>query len=1037
MASLSETSIRRPVLSVVMSVVIMIFGFIGFSYLGVREFPSIDVPIVTVSTSYPGANADIIESQITEPLEESINGISGIRTLSSSSRDGRSQITVEFELSVDIEDAANDVRDRVSRAVANLPKDVDPPVVAKADADANPIYFINIKSQKRDLLALNEWVQRNIREKFQTVAGVSSVAIWGEKKYAMRLRIDPVRLASYKLTPMDIAAALAKQNIELPAGSIEGRSTELTVRTLGRLTSPRDFEEMVLQETGDRVVQFKDVGTAELAPENERTFFKRDGTPMLAVAVIPQPGANQIEIVNLVEQKLQQIKVSTPSDIEITLGFDYTQFVRTSISEVEETIIMAFILVALIIFLFLRDWRSTLIPLTAIPVSLIGAFFIMYLMDFSINMLTLLGIVLSIGLVVDDAIVVLENIYAKIEEGMSPWQAALKGSKEIYFAVISTTVTLSAVFLPVIFLEGLTGRLFREFGIVVAGSVIISAFVSLTLTPMLSSRLLKSQHKQPWFYRVTEPFFQWLTNAYAQSLEGFLRIRLMAWVLIISFVGLIYYFVKNDVLPSELAPLSDRNGFRLQATAQEGATFDYMYAFMDELGDFVKDQLKPEEKRGIVVITSPPFGSGARNSGAVRVLLTEAKSRQRTQQEIVEEVQKKVKKFPGARTIVIQEQTIQSSGGGRGGGQPVQFVIQAQNFEKLQKVLPEFLKKARESGKFEGADANLKFTKPEVRLEIDRAKALNLGVSIQDIAQTLQLGLADRRFGYFIMDGKQYQVIGQLMRQDRNDLSDLRSLYVKNNRGELIQLDNLVKLTEQSSPPQLFRFNRATSATIQAGMAKDVTLGEAIKEMRSIAASTLDDSFSTSLDGTSREFEESSSSLLFAFALALVLIYLILAAQFESFIDPLVILFTVPLAVCGALLSLWDFSQTMNIFSQIGIIVLIGLVTKNGILIVEFANQRKAAGLNQLMAVQEASVARFRPILMTSLCTILGILPIALALGAGSESRVSMGIAVVGGMLFSTTLTLYIIPAVYSYMSRAYQAQPDEKVPSEAVLAEA
>jgi hydrophobe/amphiphile efflux-1 (HAE1) family protein len=1019
MASISETSIKRPVLAVVMSILIILFGIIGYTYLGIREFPSVDPPVVTVQTNYTGANADIIESQITEPLEESINGIAGIRTLTSTSRDGRSTISVEFDLAVDIEDAANDVRDRVARSLANLPKDVDPPVVAKADADSNPIYFINVKSKKRELLDLNEIVTRNIKEKFQTIAGVSSVQIWGEKKYAMRLRIDPVKLSSYRLTAPDIVNALNKQNIELPSGSIEGAMTELTVRTQGRLTTPEDFDNLILREEGDKVVKFSDVGFTELAPENEKTFFKRDMVPMVAVAVIPQPGANQIQIVDDIKKKLVQIKSTIPNDVEITLGLDYTQYVRKSITEVEETIFIAIALVALIIFIFLRDWRSTLIPLTAIPVSLIGVFFIMYVMGFSINVLTLLGIVLSIGLVVDDAIVVLENIFAKIEEGMSPWEASLQGSKEIYFAVISTTVTLAAVFLPVIFLQGITGRLFREFGIVVAGSVIISAFVSLTLTPMLSSKILRGGHHQPWFYRVTEPFFQGLNRAYENSLTGFLRIRWMAWVLVISFIGIIYAMFKFDAIPSELAPMEDRGGFRISATGPEGATFEYMLGITDEVGNLLLKELSAKERRGVITITSPPFGNGAANTGAIRVVLND--TTRRTQQAIVDEIQPKLKKYTGARMFVVQEPTIQT--GQRGGGLPIQFVIQAVNFDKLKKAIPEFMAKVRESPKFETADVNLKFTKPELRLEINREKAQNLGVSIQDVAQTLQLGLSGRRFGYFLMNGKQYQIIGQIDRPERNDVGDLRSLYVKSNKGELIQLDNLVKITEQSTPPQLFRYNRYVAATVQAQAAKGVTLGEALDEMDKIAKATLDNSFSTAYDGQSKEFKDSSSSLVFAFALALILIYLILSAQFESFIDPLIILLTVPLAVAGALLSLWDFSQTLNIFSQIGIIVLVGLVTKNGILIVEFANQRKELGSNKMQAAKEAAVSRFRPILMTSLCTILGILPIALALGSGSQSRVSMGIAVVGGMLFATTLTLYIIPAVYSYMSRDLKVQ--------------
>lgn len=1025
--NLSTTSINRPVLAVVLSILIIVFGVIGFLYLGVREFPSIDLPVVTVQTTYVGANADIVESQITEPLEESINGIAGIRTLSSSSRDGRSSISVEFELDVNIEDAANDVRDRVSRAVANLPPEVDPPVVAKADADASPIYFIQVLSNKRSLLEVNDIANRQFRERFQTIPGVSSVQMWGEKKYAMRLRIDPVKLASYRLTAIDINNALRTQNVELPSGSVEGATTELTVRTLGRLTTPEDFNNLILKDEADQVVKFQDVGYAELAPETERTMFKRDGVPMVAVAIIPQPGANQIEIADNVYKRLDQIKRDLPDDVKVMLGFDYTQYVRRSIAEVEETIAIAFILVALVIFLFLRDWRSTIIPLTAIPVSLIGTFFIMYLCGFSINVLTLLGIVLSIGLVVDDAIVVLENIYAKIEEGMSPYRAAVSGSNEIYFAVISTTITLAAVFLPVIFLQGITGRLFREFGIVVAGSVIISAFVSLTLTPMLSSKLLKTRHRQPWLYRVTEPFFEWMISGYERSLAGFLRIRWMAWVIMVAMVGIVYALFKTNSIPSELAPLEDRGGLRIQATAPEGATYEYMLAFTDQVAKKIRSMYDTATVPGVIAITSPSFGSGATNTGSFRLYLGEKPPRTKPQQEIADEITPVVKKFTGARMLVSQEQTIQTGQrGGGGGGLPVQFVVQANSFEKLRAKVPEFMKAVQASEKFAASDVNLKFTKPEIRLDIDRDKALNLGVSVQDVAQTLQLGLSGRRFGYFIMDGKQYQVIGQIERTDRNDITDLKSLYVKNNRGELIQLDNLVRVSEQSTPPTLYRYNRYASATVSAGLAKGVSLGEGITEMERIAKEVLDPSFTTALDGTSKEFRESSSSLYFAFGLALLLIYLILAAQFESFVDPIIILLTVPLAVCGALLALWDFSQTLNVFSQIGIITLVGLVTKNGILIVEFANQRKEHGANKHQAVLEGAVARFRPILMTSLCAALGLLPVALALGAGSESRVSMGIVVVGGLIFSTALTLYVIPAVYTYLSRAVVKREEE-----------
>lgn len=1029
MASLSDTSIKRPVLAIVMSLVVVLFGLIGFRSLGIREYPSIDLPVVTVQTNYVGANADIIESQITEPLEESINGISGIRTLSSSSRDGRSSITVEFELNVDIEAAANDVRDRVSRAQANLPADADPPVVSKADADANPIFFFQILSKQRSLLDLNDIGVRQFKERLQTIPGVSSVQIWGEKKYAMRLRIDPVKLSGYGLTAADIVSALGKQNIELPSGSVEGNSTELTVRTLGRLTTPAEFDNMILLDAADRVVKFSDVGYAELAPENERTLLKRDGVPMIALAIIPQPGSNQIEIVDEVNRRLQQIKGDLPPDVSVMMAMDYTRFVRRSIGEVEETIIIAFGLVALIIFAFLRDWRSTIIPLTAIPVSLVGTFFIMYLAGFSINVLTLLGIVLAIGLVVDDAIVVLENIYAKIEEGMPPYQAAFEGSREIYFAVISTTVTLAAVFLPVIFLQGITGRLFREFGIVVAGSVIISAFVSLTLTPMLSSRILKkSEHS--WLYRKTEPFFQNLTSGYENALRGFLRVRWLAWVLMAVFMGIVVLMQLTRAIPSELAPLEDRGGFRMQATGPEGASFEYMLDYTDRVGAAIRKAFPRSEVRSVTTITSPGFGSSGTNNGSARVVLNDSTDRTKTQMQLADEVSAIMKQFPEARSFVVQDPTI--STGQRGASLPVQFVIQATSFEKLREALPKFMQAVQGSPAFSANDVNLKFTKPEISISIDREKALNMGVSVQDVAQTLQLGLSGRRFGFFIMNGKQYQVIGQIDRPERNDVTDLKSLYVRSNRGELIQMDNLVSMEESSTPPTLYRFNRYSAATVSAGLAPGVSLGEGIDEMERIADATLDTSFTTALDGQSKEFRESSSSLYFAFGLALVLIYLILAAQFESFIDPLIILLTVPLALCGAYLSLWNYNQTMNIFSQIGIIVLIGLVTKNGILIVEFANQKKEEGADRLQAAMQAATSRFRPILMTSLCAVLGILPIALALGNGSESRVSMGIVVVGGLIFSTLLTLFVIPAIYTFMSRPHHDRTELEAAAEA-----
>ncbi len=1009
MASLSITSINRPVLAIVMSLVIILFGIIGFSFLGVREFPSVDPPVVTVSSTYVGANSDVIESQITEPLEEAVNGVPGVRTITSVSREGRSNITVEFELGVDLEAAANDVRDKVSGALNRLPPDVDPPRVEKADADSSPIIFLTIRSDKRDLLEISNIAELYFKERLQTIPGVSSVGIWGQRRYSMRLWMDPIKLASLKLAPSDILQAVSRENVELPSGRVEGQNTELTVRTMGRLTTEDDFNNLIIKEDGDNIVRFSDVGYAKLGAENDRTILRRDGIPGCAIAIVAQPGANNIDISDRLKVKLAQIERDLPPDVSYQMSFDSTDYIRASISEVEETIIIAFCLVLAIIFLFLRDWRTTVIPIATIPISLIGAFFVMYLLGFTINVLTLLGIVLAIGLVVDDAIVVLENIYVKIEEGEDPAEAARKGSTEIYFAVISTTVSVVAVFLPVIFLQGLTGRLFREFGLVVASSVAISAFVSLTLTPMMSAKILKRRAVQPWLYRVTEPFFNSLTSAYASSLHGFMKRRWLAFV-IIAFSGGLIYFLGTTV-PSELAPMEDRSEFRFQAQAQEGATFEYMDKYVQELTDFISDEVP--ERAGMVSVTAPGFGGSGVNSGFVRVILKDPKNRDRTQQQIVDDITGKARKYTGVRTFITQAQTI----GDRRGGFPLQFVIQAGEIEKLKKVLPDFMAKANASPKFAFVDLDLKFNKPEINITIDRDKARNLGVNVIDIAQTLQLGLSGSRFGNFIMDGKQYQIIGQVERADRNEPLDLKTLYVKNKRGELIQMDNLVTFEELSSPPQLYRFNRYSSAKVSAQLANGVALGEGIAEMERIADEVLDESYTTSLDGASREFSESSSSIYVAFLIALAIIYLILAGQFESFKDPLIIMFTVPLALAGALISLWYFNQTLNIFSQIGIIMLIGLVTKNGILIVEFANQRKEQGKKLLEAVTEAAESRFRPILMTSLSTILGILPIALALGAGSESRVSMGIAVIGGMAFATVLTLYVIPAIYSYVS--------------------
>ena len=1000
--NISELSIRRPVLATVMTLVILLFGVIGYVTLGVREYPSVDNPIISVSCSYPGANADVIENQITEPLEQNINGIPGIRSLTSVSQQGSCRITVEFELSVDLETAANDVRDKVSRAQRNLPRDCDPPTVSKADADAMPILMVSLQSDKRSLLELSEIADLTVKEQLQTISDVSNVMIWGEKRYCMRLWLDPVKMSGYGVTPMDVKSALDRENVELPSGSVEGNTTELTIRTMGQMHTTEEFNNLVIKEQDGRIIRFSDVGRAELSPRNIKSYMKMNGVPMVGVVVVPQPGANHIDIANAVHERMEMMKKDLPEDVHFNYGFDNTKFIRAAISEVKTTVYEAFFLVIVIIFLFLRDWRVTLIPCIVIPVSLVGAFFIMYLCGFSINVLSMLAIVLSVGLVVDDAIVMTENIYLRIERGMRPFEAGIEGAKEIFFAVISTTVTLVAVFLPIVFMEGTTGRLFREFSFVVAGSVIISSFAALTFTPMLATKLLVRREEKNWLYRKTEPFFEGLNNIYGRMLDTVLRYRWASIVVMVLALAASVWMWTS--IPSEMAPLEDRSSITIRTSGPEGVTYEYMRDYTEDI-NLLADSLVPDAE----FITARV----SEGSGNIQITLKDLAERDYSQMEVAERLSKAVREKTDARAFVQQQSTF----GGRRGSMPVQYVLQATNIEKLQKVLPEFMAKVYENPTFQMADVDLKFSKPEVRLSVNREKANMMGVSTRDIAQTLQYGLSGQRMGYLYMNGKQYEIVGEINRQQRNDPTNLKAIYMRSSDGKMIQMENLVDLVEDIAPPKLYRYNRFVSATISAGLADGKTIGEGLDEMDKIAKSTLDDTFRTALSGDSKEFRESSSSLFFAFALALLLIYLILAAQFESFKDPFVIMLTVPLAVCGALIFMLIGGQTMNIFSQIGIIMLIGLVAKNGILIVEFANQRQKSGEDKMTAIREASLQRLRPILMTSVSTILGLLPLMFATGEGCNGRIAMGTAVVGGMLLSTVLTMFVVPSIYSYLS--------------------
>ncbi len=1018
--NISELSLKRPVLATVMNLMIILFGVVGFTFLAVRDYPAIDPPIISVNTSYTGANSDIIESQITEPLEKQINGIPGIRTISSSSTLGNSSITVEFNLGVDLEAAASDVRDKVGQAQRSLPQDIDaPPIVSKADASGDFIMVLAIQSHTKSLLELSDYAENVLQQQLQTIKDVSSVNIFGQKRYAMRIWLNPDKMSAHNVAFTDVRTAVNTENIELPPGKIYGNNTELIIRALGRLKSEQQFRDLIIKEDATGIVRLGDIAKVELGPEQLEQSWKLNGVNAVGLAIVPQPGANNVEIADEFNKRLEQIKKANKSDIEMRVILDNTINIRRSLEEVKETLIISFSLVVLVIFLFFRNWLIALRPLIDIPISLVATFFIMYIAGFSVNILTLLGIVLATGLVVDDGIVVTENIFRKLEEGMPIRKAALEGSREIFFAVISTSITLAVVFLPVIFLEGFVGRLFREFGVTLAAAVLISAFVSLTITPVLNVYLNTKNAHEGWFYKKTEPFFAGMESGYKRMLQGFMKIRWTAWLIVLICGGLIYFILGS--LKSEIAPLEDKSNIRFTVTAAEGTSYNYMQKITDDISNYLIDSIP--EKDFVQARTPAGFGpGGSTNSSSPRLALVDPKLRKRTQSEIANELQKKFGRFNEARIFAIQEQTI-SVGLGSRGSLPVQFILQNQDLAKLKDMIPKFLEEARKDKTFANVDVNLRFNKPEVQLTVDRMKVKDLGLSTNDVVGAIQAAFSGGRMAYFIMNGFQYSVVAQVERDKRNNPNDIRNIYVRNKNGDNIPLDAVVHLEESSNTATLYHFNRYKAATISASLAEGKTIGDGIKAMQSIADKLLDESFQTSLNGPSRDYSESSSNIVFAFALALVLIYLVLAAQFESFKDPFIIMLTVPLALAGALLSLYVFDQTLNIFSEIGMIMLIGLVTKNGILIVEFANQKRRFGLAKREAVVEAAAQRLRPILMTSLATSLGALPIALSLGAAATSRIPLGIVVVGGIMFSLVLTLFVIPAVYTFISGKHNAK--------------
>ncbi len=995
-----------------MNVFIVLLGVIGYTYLGVRDYPAIDPPMITVSTNYTGANSDIIESQITEPLEKSINGIAGIRTISSTSSIGRSSISVEFNLKADLETAANDVRDKVSQAARNLPQDIDaPPVVTKSDANSDFIILLAVQSPSKGLLELSDYTENVLLKKFQTIPEVSAVNIVGQKRPAMRLWVDPDKMNAYNIAFNDITNVLSKENVDIPSGKIYGNKTELTIRALGRLSTEKDFNDLIIREDSNGIVRLSDVAKVELGPEQYEQSWRLNGVSAVGLAIVPQPGANYINISNEFNKRLEEIKANQKGDISFTTLIDNTVNVRRSLNEVGETLLIAIFLVILVIFFFFRNWLIAIRPLIDIPISLIFTFFIMYIAGFSINILTLLAIILATGLVVDDGIVVTENIFRKIERGIPIRQAAIEGSKEIFFVVIATSLTLAIVFLPVLFLQGFVGSLFREFGVVLACAVLVSAFVSLTITPVLNVFMNRKNAQHGKFYTRTEPFFSGMENGYKKLVTRFVNKRGIAWVIVV--VCVLVSAAIGMTMQSEIAPMEDKGMIRLQISGQEGASYPYMAQIGNKIGNFLIDSV-PE--RDFSFISVPSYSATGVNGGNGRIGLVPVSDRKKSQSDIVKELNIKFARFNEVRIFPIEEQTI-AVGLASKGSLPVQFVIQNLDFNKLKAVIPKFMEEVKNDKTFQNADVNLKFNKPESDIVIDRIKARQYGLTITDIATVLQSAFSGGRLDYFIMNGMQYQVIMQVAMKDRQKPVDISNLYVRDSKGNNIPLSAVTTLVSNANPPALYHFNRYKAATVSASLAPGKTIGDGVKAMKAIADRTLDPSFQTSLSGPSRDYAESSSNIVMALLLALVFIFLVLAAQFESFRDPLIIMFTVIFAFTGALLSLWIFGQTLNIFSEIGMIMLIGLVTKNGILIVEFANKKKELGMSKKQAAIEAATQRLRPILMTNLATALGALPIALSLGAAAKSRIPLGIVVVGGILVSLVLTLFVIPAVYTFIS--------------------
>jgi multidrug efflux pump len=1008
---LSNLSIRRPIFATVMSLIIILFGIVSYTRLPVREYPDIDPPIVSIQTTYRGASPSVVETEITDILEEQLSTLEGVKTLTSSSKEQGSVITIEFDLGRNVDEAANDVRDRVSRVRGSLPREADEPIIQKVDANAQPIVWLALSSSRHSNLETTDIADRILKERIQRLPGVGSVRIAGERRYAIRVWLDPQHMAAHGLVARDIEDAIRRENAEIPAGRVEGEGREFSVRTRGDLSTPEEFAAIIVKQDGDELVRLGDIAEVKLGSEDERTAVRYNGQPAVGLGVSKQTKASTLDVAEAVIAKLPELQKLLPEGMTIEVAYNSATFIRDSINEVTETLLIAIFLVILVILVFLKSFRATIIPAFAIPTSIIGTFALAYLLGFTINILTLLALVLAIGLVVDDAIVVLENIFRHMQMGKTRRQAAFDGSKEIGFAVLATTISLVAVFVPLAFLQGNVGRLFNEFGISVAVAVLISGFVALSFTPMLCSRILKPLHgvSNSWATRSFDAFFDWLDRTYDKLLRGTLRHRGLAvgaaGLLVVLSAGLL------KLLPSELIPVEDRGiGFGV-VIAPEGSTLEYTDRYVRQIEDIL---MNLPERQGLFAATGLGFGGpGTVTNSFMFLRLKPRNERKKSQQQIVQELFPRLFAIPGVLAFVVNPPSLGASATSK----PIEYVLEGDSYDELQQAVGAMMGEASKLRYFINLDTDLRLNKPQLDLTIDRERASGLGVSVTDIGTTLETFLGGRAVTNFKRGSKQYDVIVQLKPTDRSTPGMIDGIYVRGHGG-LVQLANVVKVRETVAPKELNHYNRIRSATISASLLPGVSLGQALTDLDKIADQSLSPSIKRDLSGQSKEFRDSSSSLYFLFLLAIVFIYLVLAAQFESFVHPLTILLSVPLAIVGALFSLLVFKQSLNIYSQIGLIMLIGLVTKNSILIVEYANQLRAKGQAVHDAVVDAARIRLRPILMTSFATIFGVLPIAIGLGAGAESRRPLGIAVVGGMIFSTFLTLVLVPVVYTLLSK-------------------